>query len=121
MKEEPVFWLGGKPGTQKAAAAPPEAGRLEPAVCDACRGHGLEPEEFIAALGGYGSWLVHFSRGNRRQRIVWNGRERKLVLQGAIRSGGWEDLRDCPVISADQAGYVAGIATLLQDEASAPG
>jgi len=120
VKEESVFWLGGKPGTQKAAEAPPEAGKLEPAICDACRAHGLEPEEFVAALGGYGSWLVHFCRENARQRIVWNGRDRKLVLQTPIRSGGWEDLRDCPVTGADQAGFVAGIATLLQD-ASSPG
>jgi hypothetical protein len=115
VKEESVFWLGGKPGTQKAAEAPPEAGKLEPAIGAACRAHGLEPEDFVAALGGFGSWLVHFSRNNARERIVWNGRDRKLVLQKPIRSGGWEDLRDCPVTTADQAGFVAGIATLLQD------
>ena len=120
MKEESVFWLGGKPGTQKAAEAPPQAATLEPAICDACRVHGLDPEDFIVALGGYGSWLVHFSRGQRRQRIVWNGRERMLVLQAAIPSGGWDDLRSCPVTSTDREGFVAGIATLLQDEPSAP-
>jgi hypothetical protein len=113
VKEEAVFWLGGKPGTQKSAEAPPEAEKLEPAIRDACRSHGLEPEDFVAALGGYGSWLVHFSRSDRRERIVWNGRDRKLVLQKAIRSGGWEDLRDCAVATLDEPGVVAGIAALM--------
>ncbi len=121
MKEESVFWVGGKPGTLKAAAAPPEAGQLEPAIVAACRAQGLEPEDFVAALGGYGSWLVHFSRSARRQRIVWNGRERKLVLQAAIRSGGWEDLRDCPVENAGEAGFAAAIARLMAVDSASPG
>lgn len=119
MKEESVFWLGGKPGAHKAAEAQSVATPLEPAIRNACRAHGLEPEEFITALGDYGSWLVHFHRDQARQRIVWNGRERKLVLQAAIRSGGWQDVRDCPVTTADEAGFQAGIASLLQGEAGA--
>jgi hypothetical protein len=113
VKEESVFWLGGRPGTQKAAAAPPDAAGLEPAVLAACRAAGLAPGDFVAALGGYGSWLVHFTRGARRERIVWDGRNRRLVLQGALRSGGWEDLRDCAVATPDEAGFVAAIAALL--------
>jgi len=113
VKEESVFWLGGKPGTQQAAEAPPAASALEPAVRQACQSRGLEPEDFVAALGGQGSWLIHFSADGRRQRIVWNGRERRLVLQAALRAGGWEDLRDCPLAAADEAGVVAGIALLL--------
>lgn len=118
-KEEPVFWLGGKPGTAQAAAQPPDAERLRPCVLAACRDHGLEPEDFVAALGGFGSWLVHFSRGPQRQRIVWDGRARKLVLQAALRSGGWEDRRDCPVTSADEAGFKTAIATLISTDSGA--
>ena len=113
MKEESVFWLGGKPASRQTAEAPPVPETIEPAVREACRTHGLEPEDFVAALGGFGSWLVHFTRGARRERIVWNGREAKLVLQGAIRSGGWEDLRDCAVAQPDTAGFVAAIGTLM--------
>lgn len=121
MKEESVFWLGGKPGTQKSAAEPPDAARLEPAVLGACRSAGLAPEDFVAALGGYGSWLVHFTRGPRRERIVWDGRNRKLVLQAALRSGGWEDLRDVPVAAADEPGFGAAIAALMAADAVARG
>ncbi len=112
-----MFWLGGKPGTQKAAAAAPDATSLEPAIRDACLAHGLVPEDFVAALGGHGSWLVHFARGETRQRIVWNGREQKLVLQSPVRSGGWVDLRECPLASADGPGFVAGIAHLIRNDA----
>ncbi len=121
MKEESIFWLGGKPGAQKAAEAPPAAEKLEPAVCAACRAQGLEPEDFVAALGGYGSWLVQFSRAGRRERIVWNGREQKLVLQRAIRSGGWEDLRDRPVATVNEAGFAAAIAALLGADSTVRG
>lgn len=113
MKEESVFWLGGKPGTQQAADEPPAAAALEPAIRGACQARGLAPGEFVAALGGQGSWLLHFSAGEQRQRIVWNGRDRKLVLQQALRAGGWEDLRDCPVTSTDASGFIAGMALLL--------
>lgn len=121
MKEESVFWLGGKPGTQKAAEAAPEAGNLEPAIRDACKAEGLEPEDFVAALGAYGSWLIHFPIGEKRHRIVWNGRDRKLVLQAAIPSGGWDDLHDCPVASIDEAGFVSGIAALMRSVPGARG
>ena len=94
MKEEPVFWLGGTPGARKTAPVPTTADQLEPVVREACRAGGLEPDDFVVALGGYGSWLVHFTRAGCRERIVWNGKERKLVLQRALRSGGWQDLRD---------------------------
>jgi hypothetical protein len=113
VKEEPVFWLGGRPGTPSDVVTAPASGSLEPAVRAACRALGVEPEDFVAALGGYGSWLVHFTRTDRRERIVWNGRERQLVLQKAIRSGGWEDVHACDVASTDEAGLAAGIKALL--------
>lgn len=113
MKEESVFWLGGKPGTQQAAAAPPQAGQLEPVVRAACRARGVQPGEFVAALGGYGSWLVSFEHAGRAARLVWDGRASRLILQGALRSGGWEDLAGCPLASADEPGLAAALATLL--------
>jgi hypothetical protein len=114
VKEESVFWLGGKPVSRQAADAPPVAAAIEPAVLAACRDLGIEPEDFVAALGGFGSWLVHFTRGRRRERIVWNGREARLVLQAALPGGGWEDLRDCPVAQADTAGFVAAMDDLMK-------
>jgi hypothetical protein len=118
VKEESVFWVGGTPGTRKPPGAPAEAAPLEPAVLAACRAHGLVPVEFVAALGGFGSWLVHFDRAGRRERLVWNGREQRLVLQRALRTGGWGDLADCPA-EAGETGLTTAIASLLS--AAEPG
>ncbi len=121
MKEESVFWLGGRPGRRQTATAPPTAEWLEPAIREACRARGLEAEEFVAALGGHGSWLVGFSRDGRRERIVWNGKDQTLVLQRALRSGGWEDLRESPAITSDEAGFTVAIAALLDPDAAGRG
>jgi hypothetical protein len=112
VKEESVFWLGGRPGKRQAEAPPPAAG-MESAVLAACTAEGLVTEEFVAALGGYGSWLVSVVRHGDRQRIVWNGRESKLVLQEPVRTGGWRDLCECPVGQTDETGLRAAIASLL--------
>lgn len=115
MKEEPVFWLGGRAGTKEDAAAAPEAQQLEPEIIAACRTQGLAPEDFVVALGGFGSWLVHFTRDGRRERFVWNGREQKLVLQVARRGGGWDDLRERRVEDHDGPAFTAAIAALMAD------
>jgi hypothetical protein len=113
LKEESVFWRGGKPGAAQKAAAAPAAEALEPAVRAACESLGLRTDRFVASLGGYGSWLVQFDRDARPHRIVWNGRSRTMVLQAALRQGGWEDLRECEAETQDEAGFRAAIGTLL--------
>jgi hypothetical protein len=113
MKETPVFWLGRKPGMSNSADLTASADALEPAIRAACSAQGIEPQEFVAALGDYGSWLVSFARTGQRQRIVWNGRDRKLILQSAIPTGGWADVRDCELPNADSQGFTSGIATLI--------
>lgn len=87
---------------------------LEHAIHDACRTHGILPEDFIVAHSHHGSWLVHFTTSARRQRLVWNGKDGRLVLQAALRSGGWEDLRDTVLTAdADASAFATGIAGLL--------
>lgn len=87
---------------------------LEGAIHEACRAQGILPEDFIVAHSHHGSWLVHFSTDTRRQRLVWNGKDGRLVLQAALRGGGWEDLRDVALAAdADAEGFRAGIASLL--------
>lgn len=86
---------------------------LEHAIHDACRAHGLLPEDFIVAHSHHGSWLVHFTTSARRQRLVWDGKDGRLVLQAALRSGGWEDLCDAALADPDAAAFATGIAGLL--------
>ena len=117
MKEEPIFWVGGNSAYHGKNQVSPDTAALEPAIRGACREAGIEPREFVAALGDYGSWLVNFARGRTRERIVWNGRERRLVLQSAIPSGGWSDRHQLDLDAATAPDFTAAIATLLRDPA----
>ncbi len=120
MKEESVFWFGGKPGAKQAATAPPAAAGLEPAIRAACGARGLQAEEFVAALGGHGSWLVSFSMNGCPERIVWNGKDRKLVLQRALPSGGWADVREAPALASGADVFTSAIAALLDPDVTGP-
>ena len=47
MSEQPVFWLGGKPGAAKnKVREAPEAERYEPAIRDACAACGFNLDEY---------------------------------------------------------------------------
>jgi hypothetical protein len=114
MSEQPVFWLGGKPGsTRQIDASRPAAANLEPAIGTACASLGLQVDTFVAALGGFGSWLVEVTRDGERHRVIWNGKDSRLSLDRALAHGGWEELRACAVASADAEGFIAGIRQLL--------
>ena len=67
------------------------------AVTGACAGCGCEVEDYIAAAGAYGSWLVRFARDGRRQRLVWNGKDGRLVLEEATTGPDWNELGGSPV------------------------
>lgn len=114
MSEQPVFWLGGKPGSARQVdASRPPAANLEPAIGTACASLGLQVHTFVAALGGFGSWLVEVTRDGERHRIIWNGKDSRLSLDRALAHGGWEELRACAVASADAEGFIAGMRRLL--------
>ncbi len=83
------------------------------AVTSACAGCGCEVEDYVAAAGAYGSWLVHFGRNGRRQRLVWNGRDGRLVLEEATSGPGWNELGSSPVSERGQEHFVAAIRAIL--------
>lgn len=113
MAEHEVMWIGRKPA-QMAAAEPlaatePFAGAVT-AACGAC---GADVQDYIAAAGIHGSWMVRLVRGGRRQRLVWNGREGRLVLEEATTAVDWTERGSTPVSQQDAAGFVAAIRALL--------
>ena len=120
MAEQSVFWLGGKPGTAKAAEAPPEAEKFEPLIREACQSAGARWQSFVAALGGYGSWLAEIVHDGHRHRVIWNGKDKRLSLDRAVPSGGWEERRACTVANEDIDGFVAGTAGLLRMDSGDP-
>ena len=83
------------------------------AVTGACSSCGCEVEDYIAAAGAYGSWLVRFGRDGRRQRLVWNGKDGRLVLEKATTGPDWSELGSSPVSERDQEHFVAAIRALL--------
>ena len=89
------------------------------AVTAACAGCGCDVDDYIAAAGAYGSWLIRFSRGDRRQRLVWNGKDGRLVLEEATTGPEWKELDASPVSERDQGHFVAAIRALLGGEPDA--
>jgi hypothetical protein len=113
MSEQPVFWLGAKPGTTRAAEVPPEAGKFEPAIRDACQAAGAEWQGFVVSLGGYGSWLAEIVHEGERHRVIWNGKDKRMSLDRAVPSGGWVERQSCSAPTEDLTGFVAGTKSLL--------
>lgn len=113
MKEHSVFWLGGRPGQSKPAEVLPGAEHLAPVIRATCAELGLQVEEFVAALGGYGSWLVQFTRNGVPHRVIWNGKDARLSLDRARPHGAWEELCACRVAAVDANGFTAGVRQLV--------
>lgn len=89
------------------------------AVTTACASCGCDVEDYLAAAGSYGSWLVRFSRDERRQRLVWNGKDGLLVLEQATAGPEWNELASNPVSGRDQDHFVAAVRALLGGEGHA--
>jgi hypothetical protein len=88
-------------------------------VTTACAGCGCDVEDYVAAAGAYGSWLVRFGRDGQHQRLVWNGKEGQLVLEQATTGVDWNELGSSPVTERDQEHFVAAVRTLLGAQANA--
>ena len=82
-----------------------------------CEGHGCTIQRFVSAKGVYGTWLLEFERDGANQRIVWNGKEEKLVLQVVSARGGWDEPKATTVGSIDVPGFSAGIRELIGRDA----
>lgn len=116
-KEDDVFWLGGAPGIRKKPGEPSghlaDRAEFSAAITRCCESAGCTVKQFVSAMGPYGTWLVAFEREGHAQRILWNGREERLVLQVELPNGGWEDPISIEVAQPDQAGFIAGVEQVL--------
>ena len=114
MAEQPVFWLGGKPGDKNKGNAPPEAERYEAALREACEGCGYAMDEYVAAMGGFGGWLAHLDRNGARLRLFWNGKAGVLSLEELGQHGGWHELRSRETPDDGLPGFVGAVREILQ-------
>ena len=113
MKENEIHWLGkrSRSGRQRRNFA--DEDDFVAAMQTACEEHGCQIQRFVSAKGVFGTWLIEFSRDGKNQRIVWNGKEEKLVLQVELPQGGWEEPTATAVASADIQGFGDGIRLLI--------
>lgn len=118
MTEQTLVWVRRTP--PKPAAPELDEQQLSAGLAAACSGCGYELREFIAARGAFGSWLAQLARDGRQHRVIWNGKDGRLVLEGAGPHAGWEELGSTAPEQRDVAGLLAGVSTLLA-AAGAPG
>lgn len=113
MKETGVFWLGkrARSGEQNRHIA--DQPEFVDAMQSACRSLGCSVQRFISATGPYGTWIIEFGRDGQNQRIVWNGKDEKMVLQVALPGGGWEEPCETTIESCDTTGFADGINRLI--------
>ena len=50
-------------------------------------------DEYVAAQGGFGGWLVNLERDGQRYRVFWSGKDRQLRFERALPHGGWTEMR----------------------------
>jgi len=116
-EENTVFWLGGQP---RGAAGPVErladSEEFVAAIRNVCEEAGCEFQRIISALGPYGTWLVEIQRDGKAQRVLWNGREERLVLQVQLSRGGWEDPLSITVADQDIDGFAAAVRAILAED-----
>ena len=113
MKEENVYWVGTQPLAEKQAPHLADDPAFVAAISAACEAAACPVKRFISALGPYGTWLVEIQRDGQIQRVLWNGKETRLVLQVPLVGGGWEDPRSIELAKQDTDGFVAGVAEIL--------
>jgi hypothetical protein len=113
------MWIGRRPAAMAPVEHAAATEAFAEAVTSACTGSGCDVEDYVAAAGSYGSWLVRFGRDGRRQRLVWNGKEGRLVLEEATTGPDWKELGSSPVSERDQAHFVAAIRALLGGQSHA--
>jgi hypothetical protein len=107
------MWIGRRPAAMAPAEHVATTETFAEAVTTACAGCGADVDDYVAAAGAYGSWLVRFERDGRRQRLVWNGKEGRLVLEQATTGVNWNELGSSPISDRDQDHFVAAIRALL--------
>ena len=114
MSEQPVFWLGGKPGASKnKSRESPEAERYEPAIRDACSACGYDLDEFVAAQGGFGGWLAHLESQGNRYRLFWSGKDSHMKFEQALAHGGWSELATAEAADNGLPSFIESIKEIL--------
>jgi hypothetical protein len=117
VAEHEVMWIGRRPAALATAENPAATEAFAEAVTGTCADCGVEVQDYVAAAGPYGSWMIGLVRDSRRQRLVWNGREGRLVLEQATPGVDWDLLGEMSVTDRTAEGFTAAIRDLLAPRA----
>ena len=60
---------------------------------------------------------MELSRNAGNQRVVWNGKDKKLSLQVELSNGGWDDAAETSVASENIDGFIEGVTAVLNSGA----
>jgi len=107
------MWIGRRPAAMAPVEHPATTEAFAEAVTRACAGADCDVQDYVAAAGPYGSWMVRFARAGQRCRLVWNGKEGRLVLEKATGGIQWDELAAMPVQDRDADGLVKAVTALL--------
>lgn len=120
MAEHEVMWIGRRPAGLPPEENPAATEAFAGALVDACAACGVDVEDYVAAAGPYGSWLIRFRRHGRLERLVWNGREGRLAHEQATAGSEWHELGTETPAARDLATFQASLARLLDTARNAP-
>jgi hypothetical protein len=113
MKEETVYWVGTQPLPDNKTASIADDESFVAAIRCACESAGCQVRQFVSALGPFGTWLVEIEHHGEEKRILWNGKEERLILQVKLSQGGWEDPMAIAVATKTLDGFVDGVNAIL--------
>jgi hypothetical protein len=114
MAEHEVMWIGRRPAGLPPEENPAATEAFAGALVDACTACGVDVEDYVAAAGPYGSWLVRFRRHGRLERLVWNGRDGRLVHEQATPGIDWNELGAEVPAGRDLTAFIDSLARLLR-------
>lgn len=112
MTEQTLVWVRRTPS--KPAEPELDEQQLSASLAAACGGCGYQLHELVAAKGTFGSWLAQLGKDGRAHRVIWNGKEGRLVLEGAGAHAGWEELASATPGQRDIKSLVGTVKSLLE-------
>ena len=115
VKEDEIMWIGRRAGSGTVEPKLADDENFVAAIREACETAGCRFQRFISAMGPYGTWVAEIERDGEDQRVLWNGKGARLVLQVKLPEGGWEDPISLDVPDQDTDGFVARVKALLAD------
>jgi hypothetical protein len=111
--ESEIFWLAAPSDRSKNAPKLADSTGFSAAIAQVCEEANYQVIRFVSAKGAYGTWLVELKRDAVEQRVVWNGKDKKLVLQLRRSEGGWDDTIVISISPETLESFARGVKSIL--------